>query len=584
MTGAERNHAGPPVMPDGHGMTASTENEPAVPLAPVRPVPQPTLATEEFWASGADGVLRIRHCGECGAYTHPPVPLCRVCRSADVAAAAVSGRGVVLGFTVNHQQWLPEFPPPYVVAIVTLEEDDGARLTTNIVHCAAEDVYVGMPVRVLFERCGPETEEIYLPLFEPDPDRLGEKASLPEPRALDAGLRPRASTVKFEDRVALTGVGQSRVGRRLLVDPLSLTVEACLRAVEDAGLTLDDIDGLSTYPGRSGPPGMSEGGIVPLTEALQLRPTWLNAVGDTPGQVGAVIAAMLAVASGLCRHVLCFHTSWESSHSAFVRSGRYAAESGRANGMMAERAPFGAMSAANWIAMQASHYFHRYGADRSLLGAIAVNSRINAARNPEAVYRDPLSLDDYFGARMVSTPFGLYDCDVPMDGAIAVIVSAVETVADRPRPAVLVDAVGTQILERLSWDQDTFTHEPQTQGPARHLWTRTSLKHDDVDLALLYDGFTFNAVSWLEGLGFCEPGGATEFIDGGQGIALDGRLPVNPHGGQLSAGRLHGFGHLREAILQLRGGAEKRQVRDAQVAVVTTGGGAPGSALLLRRA
>ncbi len=557
-----------------------TENNPPI----VRPVPQPTMATEEFWASGADGVLRIRHCHECGAYTHPPLPLCRVCHSAEVSADAVSGRGVVLGFTVNHQQWLPAFPPPYVVAIVALEEDDGARLTTNIVNCEPGDVYVGMPVRVLFERTGPDTEQIYLPLFEPDPDCLGEKASLPEPRSLEGAVRPMASTSKFEDKVALTGVGQSRVGRRLMVDPVELTVEACRAAVQDAGLSMDDVDGLSTYPGRSGPPGMSEGGIVPLTEALQLHPTWINAVGDTPGQAGAIIAAMLAVASGLCRHVLCFHTSWESTHSALVRSGKLASEPGRAAGMMAERAPFGAMSAANWIAMQASHYFHRYGADRSLLGAIAVTSRAGAVRNPEAVYRDPLTLDDYFDARMVSTPFGLYDCDVPMDGAVAVIVSAVDTIADRPHPAVLVDAVGTQILERLSWDQDTFAHEPQSQGPARHLWTRTSLKHDDVDLALLYDGFTFNAVSWLEGLGFCEPGGATDFVDKGRTIALDGRLPLNPHGGQLSAGRLHGFGHVREAILQLRGTAGDRQVRDARVAVVTSGGGAPGAALLLRGA
>jgi acetyl-CoA acetyltransferase len=251
--------------------------------------------------------------------------------------------------------------------------------------------------------------------------------------------------------------------------------------------------------------------------------------------------------------------------------------------MMEDRAPYGAVSAANWIAIQASHYFHRYGGDRSALGWIAVTEREGAARNPEAVYRDPLTLDDYFQARMVSTPFGLYDCDVPVDGAVAVVVSAVETVADRPRPAVLVDAVGTQILERLSWDQDTLTHEPQTFGPARHLWSRTALRPDDVDVALLYDGFTFNAVSWLEALGFCEPGGAAAFIDEGRGIALGGRLPLNPHGGQLSAGRLHGFGFVREAMLQLRGEAWDRQVADARVAVVTTGGGAPGSAMLLRR-
>jgi acetyl-CoA acetyltransferase len=368
-----------------------------------------------------------------------------------------------------------------------------------------------------------------------------------------------------------------------MVDPLRLAVDACLAAVEDAGLTLDEIDGLSTYPSRMGSPGFSEGGIGPLAEALQLKPTWINGAGDTPGQSGAIVAAMLAVASGLCRHVLCFRTLWESSFAALVRDGKWDQPHARATGMTEYLAPFGAMSAANWIAIQASHYFHRYGGDRGLLGWVAVTARANAARNPEAVYREPFTINDYFAARIVTTPFGLYDCDVPVDGAVAVIVSAIETAADRPRPPVLVEAVGTQILERMSWDQDTLSHEPQTKGPSRHLWSRTSLRHEDVDLALLYDGFTFNAVSWLESLGFCAPGGARDFIDEGRGIALGGRLPVNPHGGQLSAGRLHGFGHVREAMLQLRGEAAGRQVPVARTAVVTTGGGAPGGALLLRR-
>jgi acetyl-CoA acetyltransferase len=490
----------------------------------------------------------------------------------------VSGRGVVAGFTVNHQQWLADFPPPYVIAVVALEEDEGARLTTNIVNCGPGDVRIGLAVRVLFEKAG----DVYVPLFEPDPQRAGQTLPIPGDREVGAP-RPPASARKFEDRVALTGVGQSRVGRRLMVDPLRLTVDACLSAVADAGLELDEVDGLSTYPGRGGSPGFSEGGIAPLTEALQLRPTWINGAGDTPGQSGAIVAAMLAVASGLCRHVLCYRTVWESSFAALVRSGQWDQPAARATGMTEYLAPYGAMSAANWIAVQASHYFHRYGADRSMLGWVAVNARANAARNPEAVYREPFTIDDYFTARMVTTPFGLYDCDVPVDGAVAVIVSAIETAADRPRPPVLVEASGTQILERLSWDQDTLAREPQTKGPSAHLWSRTGLRPGDVDLALLYDGFTFNAVSWLESLGFCEAGGASDFIDEGRGITLDGRLPVNPHGGQLSAGRTHGFGHVREAMLQLRGEAEGRQVRGARTAVVTTGGGAPGGALLLRR-
>jgi len=465
-----------------------------------------------------------------------------------------------------------------VIAVVALEEDDGVRLTTNIVGCPAADVRIGMAVRVLFEKAG----DVYVPLFEPDPERAGQTFEIPADRDVGPARAP-ASAKKFEERVVLAGVGQSRVGRRLMTDPLRLTVDACLAAVADAGLTLDEIDGLSTYPSRMGSPGFSEGGIAPLAEALQLRPTWINGAGDTPGQSGAIVAAMLAVASGLCRHVLCFRTLWESSFAAMVRSGQWDQPPARATGMTEYLAPFGAMSAANWIAVQASHYFHRYGGDRTTLGWVAVNGRANAARNPEAVYREPLTMDDYLAARMVTTPFGLYDCDVPVDGAVAVIVSAVETAADRPRPPVLVEAVGTQILERLSWDQDTLSHEPQTKGPSRHLWSRTDLRPDDVDVALLYDGFTFNAVSWLESLGFCEPGGARDFIDEGRGIALDGRLPVNPHGGQLSAGRLHGFGHVREAMLQLRGEAGGRQVPDARTAVVTTGGGAPGGALLLRR-
>ena len=109
------------------------------------------------------------------------------------------------------------------------------------------------------------------------------------------------------------------------------------------------------------------------------------------------------------------------------------------------------------------------------------------------------------------------------------------------------------------------------------------MRHNDVDLALLYDGFTFNAISWLESLGFCGLGEAQDYLDGGRTIALDGKLPLNPHGGQLSEGRTHGFGYVYEAVQQLRRDAGDRQVKDANVAVVSTGGVTPGGAMLLRR-
>jgi acetyl-CoA acetyltransferase len=154
---------------------------------------------------------------------------------------------------------------------------------------------------------------------------------------------------------------------------------------------------------------------------------------------------------------------------------------------------------------------------------------------------------------------------------------------DLPHPAIRVEAVGTQILERVSWDQGTITHEPQVLGQAAHLWTRTSLTPADVDVAMLYDGFTFNAISWLEALGFCGFGEAYEWLDQGRRIALDGELPVNPHGGQLSEGRTHGFGFIYEAMQQLRHDAGERQVAGATIAVVTSGGGTPSGVLLLQR-
>ena len=543
----------------------------------MRPLPLRTPATEWFWTSGADGRLRIQRCADCATYVHPPVPVCPACRSAAWEPTVVSGRATVIGCTVNHHRWLPGFDPPYAIANVALAEDPAVRLTTNVVGCPPEEVHVGQEVTVRFE----QHDDVWLPLFEPTGATGDAVALVPEPAPPTP--RPPLSGDRFEHRAVLSGIGRSAMGRRLLRDPLSLTVDACLAAIADAGLAPEDIDGLSTYPGPVGM-GMSEGGVTAVEEALRLQPTWINGGGDLPGPGGSVIQAMLAVAAGLCRHVLCFRTVWESSYAALGLAAASGGGGGRVTGAMQEwRVPFGAMSAASWIGVNATHYLHRYGAPRELLGWIALNGRANAARNPAAIYRDPMTMDDYLSARLISTPFGLYDCDVPCDASIAVIVSDASVAADLPEPAVRVEAVGTQILERISWDQGTVTHEPQVLGQAAHLWTRTDLRPADVDVALLYDGFTFNAISWLEGLGFCGFGEAQDWLDGGARIALDGELPVNPHGGQLSEGRTHGFGFLYEAVTQLRGAAGDRQVRGAQTAVVTSGGGTPSGVLLLRR-
>jgi acetyl-CoA acetyltransferase/uncharacterized OB-fold protein len=538
----------------------------------VRPLPELTPATAWFWTSGADGLLRIQRCADCATLVHPPVPICPNCRSRAAEPAVVSGRGSVVGFTVNQHQWHPDFMPPYVLAVVALAEDADVRLTTSLVGCDPAEVHIGQEVIVHFE----QVEDVWLPHFEPTGG-----ADVPDPLTAPTRPVPRRplSEDRFEHRSVLSGIGRSVLGRRLMVDPLSLTIDACLQAVADAGLELDDIDGLSTYPGAAGM-GMSEGGITAVEEALRLHPTWINGGGDLPGPGGSVIAAMLAVSAGLCRHVLCFRTVWESTYAALRLGG---SGDGRASGFMSWRAPFGAFSASNWIAMNANQYLHRYGAPRELLGLIALNGRANAARNPSAIYRDPMTMDDYLSARPITSPFGLFDCDVPCDGSMAVIVSDASVAGDLPRPAIRIEAVGTQILERVSWDQDTITHEPQVLGQATHLWSRTSLTPADVDLALLYDGFTFNAISWLEALGFCGLGEAYDWLEGGRRIALGGEVPVNPHGGQLSEGRTHGFGFLYEAVAQLRHEAGERQVAGATTAVVTSGGGTPSGVLLLQR-
>ena len=551
-----------------------------------------------YWTSGQDGTLRFQRCQSCKSLIHPPQPLCCYCHGSSLDVAEVSGLGTVIGYTVNHQPWDPAFPPPFVVASVAIDEDTRVRVITNLIGVAPDDAAVGLRVRVRFERSG----DLWLPLFAPEDSAEREPgdpspvrvAPLPsdaiQPGSHAGRVRPMVRADKFEDRVAITGIGMSPVGRRLMQPPLTLAVAAAKAAVADAGLELSDIDGLSTFPGSDLMGGFSEGGVVALADTLGIRPTWYNGGPETFGPGGAVIAAMLAVSAGLARHVLCFRTVWQSTFAARQRALRPGGTSpygisGVASPAQGYLAPYGVGSVAINLAIIASNYFHRYGATRETLGWIALTQRANAALNPRAVYRSPLTMDDYLGARLITTPFGLYDCDVPMDASIAVLVSAVETASDLARPPVYVEAAGTQVTERFTWHQSTMSHEPQTLGPSAHLWSRTTLRPSEVQVALLYDGFTFNCLSWLEALGFCGIGEGPDFVAGGRNIARDGGVvALNPHGGQLSAGRTHGFGLIHEAVTQLRGEAGPRQVAGCRVAAVSTGGLAPAGAMLLRTA
>ncbi len=390
-----------------------------------------------------------------------------------------------------------------------------------------------------------------------------------------------------ERRCVISGIGQSDVGRRTDRDPLALTLDACLEAIGDAGLAREQIDGLATYPGGGfGPRGFSGPGIPEVQDALRLQLSWFAGGFELPGQLGAVIQACAAVATGLANHVLCFRTVWESSAQDGGGRAGIGADAGggfRAEGPLQWTLPFGAASAANWVALFAQRHFHEFGTTREQLAQIALTARANAAANPRAIYRESLTLDDYLAARWISTPLCLYDCDVPVDGSTAVIVSRVETARDLRVP-IRVEAVGSALRGRPSWDQfDDLTTMAMRDAGAM-LWSRTSLRPDDVDVAELYDGFSFLALAWLEALGFCGHGEGGPFVEGGARIARDGALPLNTQGGQLSGGRLHGFGLLHEACVQLRGDGGARQVRgEPRVAVAAAGGGPLAGCLLLVR-
>jgi len=412
------------------------------------------------------------------------------------------------------------------------------------------------------------------------------------------GREPKASGVEMDEneiierRACITGVGQSEIGRRLGRDPLELTLDGCLAAIADAGLTTADIDGLSTYPGpMAQPAGFSGAGAYEVMDALRLNCGWYGSGLETSGQLGSVVNACLAVASGLANHVLCFRSVWEGSAQgdkgrAGVMPGGGGGGGGapKMSGFMSWNIVFSAPSAATWIAMFAQRHFHEYGTTREQLAWIPLNARKNAEVNPNAIYRTPMSFDDYMNARLISTPFCLYDCDVPCDGATAVIVSRRERAKDLRHAPLRVEAVGTRIAGRPSWDQfDDLTAMPNRDA-GKQLWTRTDLKPSDVQMAQLYDGFSWLAMSWLEALGLCGVGEGGPFVEGGTRIARDGQLPLNTHGGQLSAGRLHGYGFLHEGATQMWGEAGDRQIATPpEVGVIAAGGGNTCGCLLLVR-
>jgi acetyl-CoA acetyltransferase len=376
----------------------------------------------------------------------------------------------------------------------------------------------------------------------------------------------------FERRSFISGIGISRVGRRTGLSGIELTVSAARAAIADAGLLPADIDGLATVGDTS---------RAAVQDALGLRLGWGVTAdsaedGNASGaQLGPVINAAMAVASGLVRHVLVYRT--------VQMKGGALSLSGPVSGVKEWMLPFHEYSAVNMAAMVARRHMHNYGTTREQLGWIALTARRHAAFNEHAVYRSPMSMADYLAARPISQPLGVYDCDVPVDGSVALIVSAADHQPGCPNPVVRIVAVCTALRGRPSWDQGEDYPRWAAWDAAAQMWSRTDLKPNDVTVAEVYDGFTILTLDWLEALGFCGMGESGSFAEGGANIGLGGALPLNTYGGQLSAGRLHGYWLLHEACLQIRGQAGARQVDGADVAVAAAGGGPLAGCLLLTR-
>lgn len=369
----------------------------------------------------------------------------------------------------------------------------------------------------------------------------------------------------------ISGTGISQIGRRTGIAAADLTAQAATAAIADAGLTAADIDGIITL------------GDTPAAEAAALL--GIAGSGDFGAALGAaglltpVAQAAATVGQGRARHILVYRTVQMMGGTADKpKKGQTVPPAMADVGYLLAAHAY---SAANWLAMHCRRHMDLYGTTKEQLGWVAINARRNAARNPLAVYRNPITMDDYLNARPVSTPFGLLDCDVPVDGSIAVVISAAQYRGDAPNGAVTIESTGGSSGAGGWFGRPDYPQMAATDAAA-DMWSKTTLKPGDVDLVELYDGFSFLTLAWLEALGFCGPGESGPYVDGGRRIANDGELPLNTYGGQLSAGRMHGYWVLHEACQQLRGHAGPTALaKRPEVAVVSAGGGPIAGCVLL---
>jgi acetyl-CoA acetyltransferase len=367
----------------------------------------------------------------------------------------------------------------------------------------------------------------------------------------------------MKDRVAFAGAATTGfVPRNSGRSEASWVAEACIKVLRECGLRPQDVDGIC--------------GSVPSAAHVQRmlgipEVTWFSNPFIPLGN--HVAAAAAAVSAGLCETVLVYHGAyrlpWNTSASlkdAFRRP--------TASG--APPPPEEIAGSVGYTAW-ASRYIHEYGVPKEHFGYVAINDRSNAAANPAAAMRRPMTMEDYLSARMIRWPLCLYDMDVAVDGADAFVITTTERARDLPLPPVVIQAVALGMVDKNVEDQAVGLEHHGQQVTVRALKTKSDFWIDDCDVYFPYDGFTIITLNWIENAGWCGRGEAGAFLEQHwdaehQRVLINGRIPVNPHGGSLSEGATQGSGHLREAVHQLQGVAGARQVADAQRAIVTAGG------------
>ncbi len=382
---------------------------------------------------------------------------------------------------------------------------------------------------------------------------------------------------------AIVGIGATEFSKDSGRSELRLAAEAVRAALADAGLGPSDVDGLVSFT-------MDANAEIAVARELgvpQLR--FFSRVGYGGGAACATVQqAAMAVATGVADVVVCYRAFNERSGTRFgrVQAGavQQATSAGIDNGW---HYPVGLGTPAATVAMFARRYLHVYGATSQDFGRVSVTMRRHAATNPKAWFHGrPITLEDHQASRWITEPLRLLDCCQESDGGVAVVVTSAARARDLPHPPAVVAAAaqgsGPDQYTMHSYYRDDLTGLPEMGIVARSLWSQAGLGPADVDVAILYDHFTPFVLVQLEELGFCARGEAAGFVAGGS-IGLDGRLPVNPHGGQLGEAYLHGMNGIAEAVRQLRGTAAN-QVPGTERVLVTAGTGVPTSGLVLTAA